>query len=389
MIDVARLQIHQISKQYTGKQVVNALLPVDIDVVEGEFLTILGPSGSGKTTLLHVIVGVVEPTAGQVLLDDVDITRADPRDRDMAMVFQNYALYPSKTVRGNLEFPLRMQKIPRDERRERSIRMLETLGLAEMGDRYPRELSGGQQQRVALGRAMIRQPKLFLMDEPLSNLDTKLRLQMRTEIKRLHREFPVTTLYVTHDQSEAMALSDRIVVMNKGVINQIDAPDAIYRRPANKFVAGFVGVPMMNFVLVDLRQSGGSVECRTDDGQILCAVDRQQTDGTIGKAELGIRPAHLRWRPAAEPDPGGSGPWISATVHELDALGDEDTLIYANVGDLELTITERDHRQPEIGDHILINFPPESVHLFAADDDGRSLAGGSPVPTTPEPAEAV
>lgn len=385
---MARLEIQQITKQYTGKEVVNALLPVDLEVGEGEFVTILGPSGSGKTTLLHVIVGVVDPTSGRVLLDDLDITRADPRDRDMAMVFQNYALYPSKTVRGNLEFPLRMQKIPREERRERSDRMLETLGLDRMGDRYPRELSGGQQQRVALGRAMIRQPKLFLMDEPLSNLDTKLRLQMRTEIKRLHREFPVTTLYVTHDQSEAMALSDRIVVMNRGAINQIGTPEAIYQRPANKFVAGFVGVPMMNFLQVSLRPAGSVVECRTATNQLIAEVDRQQIGGTSGMAELGIRPAHLRWVAADSDIPTGTGPWLPATVRELDTLGDEDTLIYADADGVDLTITERDHRPVEIGDRILINFPRQSVHLFAGDEEGRSLADERQVESTTT-AEAV
>ena len=372
---MAQLQIQQITKQYTGKEVVNALLPVDLEVFEGEFVTILGPSGSGKTTLLHVIVGVVDPTSGRVLLDDVDITRADPRDRDMAMVFQNYALYPSKTVRGNLEFPLRMQKLPREERHERSDRMLETLGLERMGNRYPRELSGGQQQRVALGRAMIRQPKLFLMDEPLSNLDTKLRLQMRTEIKRLHREFPVTTLYVTHDQSEAMALSDRIVVMNRGVINQIDTPEAIYHRPANRFVAGFVGVPMMNFIPVDLRPAGSMIECWTTDGRLITAVDQQKAGGASGPAELGVRPAHLRWVAADTDRPDSAGPWLPATVRELDALGDEDILIYADADGVDLTITERDHRRPEIGDRILIDFPAESVQLFADDEEGRTLSG--------------
>lgn len=385
---MARLEIQQITKQYTGKEVVNALLPVDLEVAEGEFVTILGPSGSGKTTLLHVIVGVADPTSGRVLLDDLDITRADPRDRDMAMVFQNYALYPSKTVRGNLEFPLRMQKIPREERRERSDRMLETLGLDRMGDRYPRELSGGQQQRVALGRAMIRQPKLFLMDEPLSNLDTKLRLQMRTEIKRLHREFPVTTLYVTHDQSEAMALSDRIVVMNRGVINQIGTPQAIYHRPANKFVAGFVGVPMMNFLQVSLRPAGSVVQCRTATNQLIAEVDRQQTGGTSGTAQLGIRPAHLRWVAADSDVPTGTGPWLPATVRELDTLGDEDTLIYADADGVDLTITERDHRPAEIGDRILINLPRQSVHLFAGDEEGRSLVDDRPVESTTT-AEAV
>ena len=248
---MAEISLQGLHKTYSAHhRQVNAVLPLDLTIRDGEFITILGPSGCGKTTLLSMIVGAVTPSGGRILVDGADITYADPRERDMAMVFQNYALYPSKTVRGNLEFPLRMRGVPTSERTPRVDEMARLLGLSALLDSYPRQLSGGQQQRVALGRALIRRPKLFLMDEPLSNLDAKLRLQMRAEIKRLHREVPVTTMYVTHDQSEAMALSDRVVVMNHGAVTQMDTPDGIYLRPADLFVAGFVGSPVMNLLPV-------------------------------------------------------------------------------------------------------------------------------------------
>src|SRR5579875_1405875 len=227
---MAQVNLTGVCKTYMshGREV-RAVLPLDLSIRDGEFVTILGPSGCGKTTLLSMIVGAVTPSGGRIQVGDADVTYADPRERDMAMVFQNYALYPSKTVRGNLEFPLRMRGIPAAERAPRVAEMARLLELTALLDNYPRQLSGGQQQRVALGRALIRRPKLFLMDEPLSNLDARLRLQMRTEIKRLHRMFPATTIYVTHDQAEAMTLSDRIVVMDKGRIIQIGTPDEIFQ----------------------------------------------------------------------------------------------------------------------------------------------------------------
>ena len=226
-----------------------------------------------------------------------DITYADPRQRDMAMVFQNYALYPSKTVRGNLEFPLRMRGVGPERSGAAGGGDGEAARAAELLDSYPRQLSGGQQQRVALGRALIRRPKLFLMDEPLSNLDAKLRLQMRTEIKRLHRELPVTTMYVTHDQSEAMALSDRVVVMDHGRVAQADTPDGIYSRPASLFVAEFVGAPAMNLMDVSLTAASPGVRCIMPGGRAVAEV-RPREPVTAGRGVLGIRPKHIEWRRA-------------------------------------------------------------------------------------------
>jgi ABC-type sugar transport system ATPase subunit len=359
---VAKVTLKGVSKRYVGKRVVDALQPLDLQIDDGEFVTILGPSGCGKTTLLSIIVGVVPPTTGLVFVDGQDVTHADPRDRDMAMVFQNYALYPSKTVRGNLEFPLRMRNVPRVERQRLVDDVAAMLGLGQLLDHLPRQLSGGQQQRVALGRALIRRPKLFLMDEPLSNLDAKLRLQMRAEIKRLHRQFPITTIYVTHDQSEAMTLSDRVVVMNHGVVVQVDTPDAIYRRPADSFVADFVGMPAMNLIPVTLRVDGRAASCLFRSGQVAARVAlAAPTDAADGL--LGIRPSQVQWTPRPG---GGDARWLQAVVREVDALG-EDALIYAQMAGEPITILERGGRTAEVGQEIGIVLPPEALHLFAGE----------------------
>jgi multiple sugar transport system ATP-binding protein len=360
---MAEITLRQLRKTYSSRRgEVRALLPLDLTIADGEFVTILGPSGCGKTTLLSLIVGAVPPSGGRILVDGKDITDADPRERDMAMVFQNYALYPSKTVRGNLEFPLRMRGVPATDRVPRVNEMAALLGLSALLDNYPRQLSGGQQQRVALGRALIRRPKLFLMDEPLSNLDATLRLQMRTEIRRLHREVPVTTMYVTHDQSEAMALSDRVVVMNHGAVAQLDTPEQIYDRPANLFVAGFVGSPVMNLLPVVLTPDDGGLRCTTENGLAIVHVAPRSEPGAR-KGVVGIRPRHVEWQPAAI---AAEGPWLPGIVQETDDTGD-DTLIYADVGAQSVKILERQSRPVHVGDRIRIRFPTEFVHLFIED----------------------
>jgi multiple sugar transport system ATP-binding protein len=357
---VAEITLQQLQKTYSSRRgEVRALRPLDLTIADREFITILGPSGCGKTTLLSLIVGAIPPSGGRILIDGRDITYLDPRERDMAMVFQNYALYPSKTVRGNLEFPLRMHHVPTADRTRRVGQMAELLGLSTLLDSFPRQLSGGQQQRVALGRALIRQPKLFLMDEPLSNLDAKLRLQMRTEIRRLHREVPTTTMYVTHDQSEAMALSDRVVVMNQGSVSQLDTPQGIYDRPANLFVAGFVGSPVMNLMPVALAPSPGGMRCLLEDGLAVATVQPRSMVASRG-AMLGIRPRHVEWEPLAPEAPGSMLPGV---VQETDDTGD-DMLIYAAVGGQQIKILERRGRSVRTGDQIGIRFRPERIHLF-------------------------
>src|SRR5579859_3543462 len=221
---------------------------VSFTISDGEFIALVGPSGCGKTTTLNMVAGLIELTSGTITIGGRVVNDLDPKDRDIAMVFQNYALYPSKTVGENLAFPLQMRKVPRPEIEARVKRAADTLSIAHLLQRKPRQLSGGQQQRVALGRALVRDPKAFLMDEPLSNLDAMLRVQMRSELKRLHHEFSTTVIYVTHDQMEAMTMADRIAVMSGGTVQQIGSPDEIYDRPANSFVAGFIGSPAMNFL---------------------------------------------------------------------------------------------------------------------------------------------
>jgi multiple sugar transport system ATP-binding protein len=362
---MAEITLQRLYKTYPSRRGdVRALLSLDLTIADGEFITILGPSGCGKTTLLSLIVGAVPPSGGRIFVGGKDVTYVDPRDRDMAMVFQNYALYPSKTVSGNLEFPLRMHGVPAADRRPRVKEMAALLGLSPLLDNYPRQLSGGQQQRVALGRALIRRPKLFLMDEPLSNLDATLRLQMRTEIRRLHREVPVTTMYVTHDQSEAMALSDRVVVMNEGAVLQLDTPERIYDCPGDLFVAGFVGSPVMNLLPVTLAPSDRSVRCIMDRELTVASVEPRHA---IGAAQgiLGIRPKHVEWCASASME----GPWIPAIVRETDDTGD-DTLIYADIGEQPVRILERRGRSVRAGDEIGISFPREFVHLFI---DGKRI----------------
>jgi ABC-type sugar transport system ATPase subunit len=378
---MAEIRLHQVSKRYSGKAGhVDAVQPLDLEIADGEFITLLGPSGCGKTTLLSIIVGILPPTSGQVLVDGQDVTLADPRNRDMAMVFQNYALYAAKTVRGNLEFPLRMHGVSTAERHQQASELAEILGLTAVMSHYPRQLSGGQQQRVALGRALIRRPKLFLMDEPLSNLDAKLRLAMRNEIKRLHREFGITTLYVTHDQSEAMALSDRIVVMNRGVVAQVGTPDSIYRYPADKFVADFVGMPPMNIIPVTFRPRGREVECVTGGGRLVASVVTE-APMTAAEGHLGIRPSHVRWTQRPSESAANGEHWVPATVRQVDAMG-EDTLISTLAEGEAVTVLERGPCSVRTGDEIFVAFPPGQVHLF--DDDGKraALDGDAPGPRT-------
>ena len=379
---MAEIRLHEVSKRYPGKAgTVDALQPLDLNIADGEFVTMLGPSGCGKTTLLSIIVGILPPTTGQVLVDGQDVTLADPRHRDMAMVFQNYALYAAKTVRGNLEFPLRMRGIDTAERRRRVSELAEILGLTAVMGQYPRQLSGGQQQRVALGRALIRRPKLFLMDEPLSNLDAKLRLQMRTEIKRLHREFGITTIYVTHDQSEAMALSDRVVVMNRGTVAQVDTPERIYRYPADKFVADFVGMPPMNIMPVTFRSDGREVECVTGSGRVAARL-LPEAPVTAAEGHLGVRPSHMRW--TRRPHDSGAR-WLPATVRQVDAMG-EDTLIYALQDGEPVTILEREPCTVTAGEEIHLAFPAGAVHLFVGGERQnleRDVTGPRDLATAP------
>ena len=247
---MATIQFSSLQKQYSDPKgnVTTILNGINLDIAHGEFVVLVGPSGCGKSTLLKCLVGLTPVTAGQITVGDVNVTTLPPAERDIALVFQSYALYPHMTVAENMGFALKMAKVSKEERNKKVREVAEKLGLVELLERYPKEMSGGQRQRVAIGRAIIRTPKVFCFDEPLSNLDANLRNQLRLELKKLHRQLNTTMVYVTHDQVEAMTLADRIVVLNKGVVQQVGSPDELYLEPSNLFVAGFIGSPSMNFM---------------------------------------------------------------------------------------------------------------------------------------------
>ena len=317
-----------------------ALRGLDLVVAQGEFLTLLGPSGCGKSTTLRMLAGLEAPTAGRIAFDGVRVDGWGPARRNVAMVFQNYALYPHMTVRGNLEYPLRKRGVPRTERIARVARTAASLHLEPLLNRRPRQLSGGQQQRVALGRAMIRDPSVFLLDEPLSNLDAQLRTAMRAELVRIHRETGCTMVYVTHDQLEAMTMSDRIAVMRGGKLQQVGTPDAIYRAPANRFVAGFVGTPAMNFLPARLVVAGAPED-----------------------AVAGVRPEHVRL--------GGPGAWEVARV---EPTGHETLVTVRAPHGAEVVARVPAPFSFHPGAPVDVAFDPGHVHLFD-DRTGERLPG--------------
>lgn len=289
---MASITIKNVHKSYDGKtKVIEGL---SLDIIDKEFLVLVGPSGCGKSTLLRMIAGLEEITEGEIYIDDVLVNNVPPKNRDIAMVFQNYALYPHMSVYDNLGFGLKLRKFSKEEIKERVHEAAKILGLEEYLDRKPKHLSGGQKQRVAVGRALVRQPKVFLFDEPLSNLDAKLRTQMRTELLRLHGILKTTMVYVTHDQTEAMTMADRIVVLDKGKIQQIDTPINLYNNPANRFVAEFIGSPAMNFIEGSLVE-GNTFVSNDADLKIKVPASRIKTNGSqkSNTASLGIRPEHI------------------------------------------------------------------------------------------------
>jgi len=294
---MAQVTLRKVSKSYD--QHVQAVRGIDLDIADEEFVVLVGPSGCGKTTTLRMIAGLEEITGGEITIAGEVVNDIPPRDRDIAMVFQNYALYPHMTVFDNMAFGLKLRKFARDEIRRRVDEAARILDIGELLARKPKALSGGQRQRVAMGRAIVRHPKVFLFDEPLSNLDAKLRVQMRTEIKKVHQTVRTTTVYVTHDQVEAMTLADRVVVMNRGAIEQVGPPQDLYHTPTTRFVAGFIGSPAMNFIPCRLQGSGNELALRLA-GNIVLPVppDRVERYGGYKDRDmlLGLRPEHLTER---------------------------------------------------------------------------------------------
>jgi multiple sugar transport system ATP-binding protein len=349
---MASVSIRNVRKFY-GQ--VETLKDLSVDIDDGEFVILVGPSGCGKSTLLRMIAGLERTSAGEIRIDDTIVNDLPSKARDIAMVFQNYALYPHMTVAKNMSFSLRLAGLPKAEIDRKVDAAAQILGLHELLERLPKQLSGGQRQRVAMGRAIVRDPKVFLFDEPLSNLDAKLRVQMRSEIKALHRRLGTTIIYVTHDQIEAMTMADKIVVMHGGVIEQIGSPLELYDRPQTRFVAGFLGSPSMNFIEGTLTQSG----FRTTDGTLL-PVGGPSLPAVETPAHYGIRPEHL-----ALSDSG-----IPVTVELVEPTGAE-THVIMKLGSQQLVGVFRERPSLRYGDKIFITPNVEQVHLF--DTAGRRI----------------
>ena len=340
-----------------------AVEDLNLRVNAGEFLVLVGPSGCGKTTTLRMLAGLERPSYGRILIGDKLVNNVSPRFRDVAMVFQSYALYPHMNVYDNLAFGMRARGASKDLVAQRVKETADVLGLGKLLKRRPSELSGGQRQRVALGRALIRQPQVFLMDEPLSNLDAGLRVQMRAELSRLHQRFRVTTVYVTHDQVEAMTMGDRIAVMNNGRLQQVDAPETLYDNPANVFVAGFIGSPRMNFVPGRLASSDGRTSVAFLGITTPLGTGSRLTAGASdGEVTVGIRPEDLMWRPAAGPD---CTLTLSADVDVVEPMGHEAYVTALCAGE---TVTSR--FPPRSGvrpqERVDLALNPARLHLFDA-----------------------
>jgi len=349
---MASVHIRNVSKQFGRTQVIRG---VDVDIADGEFAVLVGPSGCGKTTLLRMIAGLEEITGGEVVIGEKVVNRVPPKERDIAMVFQNYALYPHMTVRDNMSFSLRLANAGKSAIDQRVARAADILGLGALLDRYPRQLSGGQRQRVAMGRAIVRDPQVFLFDEPLSNLDAKLRVQMRTEIKELHQRLKTTSIYVTHDQIEAMTMADKIVVMKDGLVEQIGGPLELYDHPANTFVAGFIGSPAMNMIPGVARTANGAARVEFTDGATLPLPRTARADD--GQAVLlGMRPEHCGVN---------QGAGLPAQVHVVEPTG-ADTQIYCKYLEQEITATVRDRTDCRPGDRVLLLPDPARAFLFDA-----------------------
>jgi multiple sugar transport system ATP-binding protein len=355
---MASVAISNVRKAFGTTQVLHG---VSVDIQDGEFVILVGPSGCGKSTLLRMIAGLENITSGDISINGRVVNDVAPKARDIAMVFQNYALYPHMTVRDNMAFSLVIAKAPKAVREQRVARAADILGLSQLLSRYPRQLSGGQRQRVAMGRAIVRDPQVFLFDEPLSNLDAKLRVQMRGEIKELHQRLGTTIVYVTHDQIEAMTMADKIVVMNGGKVEQIGAPLDLYDRPANVFVAGFIGSPAMNFlrgrVVSGRFHAGGDVALALPAGAM--AEEGQP-------ALYGIRPEHMQLRADGVP----------AVVHVVEPTGSE-TQVVAQVGETSVLCAFRERVTAKPGETIRIAPEAALAHLFDVDTGQRRFAGSA------------
>ncbi|MFB4393179.1 MULTISPECIES: ABC transporter ATP-binding protein [unclassified Pseudomonas] len=373
---MATLELRNVNKTY-GTGLPDTLKDIQLAIKDGEFLILVGPSGCGKSTLMNCIAGLEQITGGAILIDDQDVSGMSPKDRDIAMVFQSYALYPTMSVRENIEFGLKIRKMPQSAIDEEVARVAKLLQIEHLLGRKPGQLSGGQQQRVAMGRALARRPKIYLFDEPLSNLDAKLRVEMRTEMKLMHQRLKTTTVYVTHDQIEAMTLGDKVAVMKDGIIQQFGTPQQIYNDPANQFVASFIGSPPMNFIPVRITRQDGRLLALLDSGQARCelplGVDSDALEGR--EVILGVRPEQIALGAAD----GNGLPAIRAEVQVTEPTG-PDLLVFVTLNQTKVCCRLAPDVACRVGDSLNLQFDPARVLLFdAASGERLDLSGAGQV----------
>ncbi|MDA0629928.1 MAG: sn-glycerol-3-phosphate ABC transporter ATP-binding protein UgpC [Proteobacteria bacterium] len=362
---MADILIRDVRKSYGNDEVIHG---VNLEIQTGEFIVILGPSGCGKSTLLRMIAGLEDITSGEIVIAEKVVNQLEPRERGCAMVFQNYALYPHMTVADNIGYALKVAGMPKAQRAEKVKQVASSVGLDEFLDRRPGSLSGGQRQRVAMARAIIREPEVFLFDEPLSNLDAKLRVQMRHEIRRIHNRVKATSVFVTHDQHEGMTLADRMVIMNKGTIDQVGTPEEVYNAPATTYVAGFIGSPAMNFLPGRVLASQGAVVLEEGSSLPIPAQAAQKMDGKL--VQIGARPEALRLcRP-------GSG-MLTATFEFYEELGSEG-LHHLKIEDVQFSVLSENKMRLDEGTQIGVTIPQEALHIFDA-DTGRRIEISDPI----------
>ncbi|MFQ5758601.1 MAG: ABC transporter ATP-binding protein [Candidatus Bathyarchaeia archaeon] len=352
---MARVILKNVTKRFGDVIAVNNL---SLEVKDKEFLVLLGPSGCGKTTVLRCISGLETPEEGEIYIGDKLVNDLDPKERDIAMVFQSYALYPHMTVFKNLAFPLENLGVPMEERKPRVQQVAELLKIEALLNRKPKQLSGGQRQRVALGRAMVREPHVFLMDEPLSNLDAKLRIYMRAELKKLQKELGITTIYVTHDQVEAMTMGDKVVILNDGILQQTDTPNRVYSYPSNIFVAGFIGSPPTNFFGCTLTREN-VLDCSEFSYPLPKDMAKAAKECTSDECVLGVRPQDV----VVHRDAKGKTGLMKAQLYVTEPLGDL-TILDLKVGDSLVKAVVNPSFKAEIGDEFWISFPADKIHIF-------------------------
>ena len=346
-----RVDLKDLSKQF-GKVV--AVDDLNLEIEHGKFISLLGPSGCGKTTTLLMVAGIYKPNAGYIYFGERIVNNLPPKDRNIGMVFQSYALYPHMTVYDNLTFPMQLKKVPKEEMKERAQRVADMMDIGHLMDRKPAQLSGGQQQRVALGRALVKEPKLLLFDEPLSNLDARLRLSMRGEIKRLQMELGITSIYVTHDQVEAMTMADRVAVMKDGKLQAYSPPDELYDEPRTLFVASFVGNPPMNFLDVEVTRENGVYHAQAEGIDLTVSPERGEKAVGNGQVIMGIRPEDI----TISDDQG-----ISGSIYGVEPLGRDD-LIEVRIGEASVRVLADPELGLKIGENPVLYFDPSNVQFF-------------------------